>query len=147
CVPTPLGHHHEPDLKFVLDSTRLVAKSLRKGQLIVLESTTYPGTTRDEMGPILEATGLRSGTDFFLAYSPEREDPGREGFTTSTIPKLVGGCDEISGDLAMELYTRIIKKIHRVRSAEIAEAAKLLENIYRAVNIAMVNELKTVLTP
>lgn len=147
CVPTPLGHHHEPDLAFVLDSTRLVAKSLRKGQLIVLESTTYPGTTRDEMGPILEATGLKSGVDFFLAYSPEREDPGRAGFTTSTIPKLVGGCDDISGDLAMELYTRIIQKIHRVRSAEIAEAAKLLENIYRAVNIAMVNELKTVLTP
>lgn len=147
CIPTPLGPHQEPDLSYVLDSTRLVAGTLRKGQLIVLESTTYPGTTRDEMGPILEAAGLKSGVDFFLAYSPEREDPGRAGFTTSTIPKLVGGCDEISGDLAMELYTRIIQKVYRVRSVEIAEAAKLLENIYRAVNIAMVNELKTVLTP
>lgn len=142
CVPTPLGPHREPDLSFVLDSTRMVAKTLRKGQLIVLESTTYPGTTSQEMLPILEAGGLSNGTDFFLAYSPEREDPGRKGMTTQAIPKLVGGVGEISGDLAMILYENVIEKVHRVSSAEIAEAAKLLENIYRAVNIAMVNELK-----
>jgi UDP-N-acetyl-D-glucosamine dehydrogenase len=145
CVPTPLGPHNEPDLSFVLDSTRLIAGVLRKGQLVVLESTTYPGTTRGEMLPLLEAAGLKCGTDFFLAYSPEREDPGRKDTTTSTIPKLVGGVDAISGDLAMALYTRVIAQVHRVSSAEIAEAAKLLENIYRAVNIAMVNELKMVL--
>ncbi|MFK7958899.1 MAG: nucleotide sugar dehydrogenase [Phycisphaerales bacterium] len=146
CVPTPLGKHNEPDLSFVLDSTRMCAKVLRRGQLIVLESTTYPGTTRDEMGPILEAGGLRCGEDFFLAYSPEREDPGRQGTTTETIPKLVGGCDAISGELANQFYTSCIAQVHFVESAEIAEAAKLLENIYRAVNIAMVNELKMLLT-
>jgi len=145
CVPTPLGPHREPDLSFVLESTRMVAGVLRRGQLVVLESTTYPGTTRDEMLPILEETGLKCGADFFLAYSPEREDPGREGTTTATIPKLVGGVDEVSGDLAMDLYGRVVEQAHRVPTAEIAEAAKLLENIYRAVNIAMVNELKVVL--
>jgi len=146
CVPTPLGKHNEPDLTYVLDSTRLVAETLRPGQLVVLESTTYPGTTRQEMLPILEAGGLRCGEDFFVAYSPEREDPGREGMTTSTIPKLVGGIDEVSGDLAHALYAQVIGQMHRVPSAEVAEAAKLLENIYRAVNIALVNELKVVLT-
>jgi UDP-N-acetyl-D-glucosamine dehydrogenase len=146
CVPTPLGPHREPDLSYVLASTRMVAATLRRGQLIVLESTTYPGTTRQEMLPVLEETGLIGGRDFFLAYSPEREDPGRQGTTTSTIPKLVGGIDVLSGDLANELYSRVISKVHLVASAEIAEAAKLLENIYRAVNIAMVNELKIVLT-
>lgn len=145
CVPTPLGPHHEPDLSFVLDSTEMVAKRLRPGQLVILESTTYPNTTRGEMLPILEKTGLVFGEDFFLAYSPEREDPGRMGFSTGTIPKLVGGVDDASGELAMALYTRIINHAHRVSSAEVAEAAKLLENIYRAVNIAMVNELKIVL--
>jgi UDP-N-acetyl-D-glucosamine dehydrogenase len=145
CVPTPLGPHREPDLSFVLDSTRMITPWLRKGQLVVLESTTYPGTTRDEMLPILAETGLRCGTDFFLAYSPEREDPGRAGTTTSSIPKLVGGVDESSTDLAMALYTAVVNEVHRVSSAEVAEAAKLLENIYRAVNIAMVNEAKTIL--
>jgi len=145
CVPTPLGEHREPDLTFVLESTHMVAGVLRRGQLVVLESTTYPGTTRQEMMPILESAGLECGADFFLAYSPEREDPGRKDSTTASIPKLVGGVDEISGDLAMAFYTRIIRKAHRVSSAEVAEAAKLLENIYRAVNIAMVNELKVVL--
>ncbi|MCA9297141.1 MAG: nucleotide sugar dehydrogenase, partial [Phycisphaerales bacterium] len=135
CVPTPLGPHREPDLSYVLASTRMVAATLRRGQLIVLESTTYPGTTRQEMLPVLEETGLVGGRDFFLAYSPEREDPGRQGTTTSTIPKLVGGIDAISGELANELYTRVISQVHLVSSAEIAEAAKLLENIYRAVNI------------
>jgi UDP-N-acetyl-D-glucosamine dehydrogenase len=145
CVPTPLGPHREPDLSFVLDSTRMITPWLRKGQLVVLESTTYPGTTRDEMLPILAETGLRCGEDFFLAYSPEREDPGRVGTTTSSIPKLVGGVDGTSTDLAMALYTAVVDEVHRVSSAEVAEAAKLLENIYRAVNIALVNEAKTIL--
>jgi len=142
CVPTPLGRHREPDLSFVLSSTRMVAEVLREGQLIILESTTYPGTTRREMLPILERSGLQCGTDFFLAYSPEREDPGRKTASTRTIPKLVGGVDEASTALAMAFYTNVIDLAHRVSSAEVAEAAKLLENIYRAVNIALVNELK-----
>ncbi len=145
CVPTPLGPHREPDLSFVLDSTRMVASILRRGQLVILESTTYPGTTRDEMLPILEQGGLKCGKDFFLAYSPEREDPGRAGFTTSTIPKLVGGVDPTSTDLAVTMYRNFVSEIHPVSSCEIAEAAKLLENIYRAVNIALVNELKMLL--
>ncbi|MCP3902940.1 MAG: nucleotide sugar dehydrogenase [Planctomycetes bacterium] len=145
CVPTPLGAHRDPDLSYVVNSARMIAKVLRRGQLVVLESTTYPGTTRDVVLPILAESGLRCGTDFFLAYSPEREDPGREGVTTATIPKLVGGVDEISGDLAMALYESVVTEAHRVNTAEIAEAAKLLENIYRAVNIAMVNEMKTLL--
>ena len=146
CVPTPLGHHKEPDLTFVLESTKLVAKVLRKGQLVSLESTTYPGTTRDEMGPILDATGLKRNEDYFLAYSPEREDPGNPDFSASVIPKLVGGTDEASGKLAFALYSRVVSKAHFVSSAEVAETAKLLENIFRAVNIALVNEMKTVLT-
>jgi UDP-N-acetyl-D-glucosamine dehydrogenase len=146
CVPTPLGSHNEPDLSYVLDSTRMVAAILRKGQLVVLESTTYPGTTRQEMLPILTRGGLAAGRDFFLAYSPEREDPGRKNTTTASIPKLVGGIDDASTDLAMAFYTRVIQQVHRVSSAEVAETAKLLENIYRAVNIALVNELKVLLT-
>ncbi len=144
-VPTPPGAHREPDLSYLLDSTRQVARILRRGQLIVLESTTYPGTTREEMMPILQETGLRCGRDFFLAFSPEREDPGRKGETTSTITKLVGGVDAVSGDLAEALYSRVVSDVHRVSCAEVAEAAKLLENVYRAVNIALVNELKIVL--
>ncbi|MSQ90176.1 MAG: nucleotide sugar dehydrogenase [Phycisphaerales bacterium] len=146
CVPTPLGPHHEPDLTYVLESTKTSAKSLRKGQLVVLESTTYPGTTRDEMKPILDAVGLKCGEDYFLAYSPEREDPGSMGRSAQHIPKLVGGVDDVSTDLAMAFYTRVVKSAHRVSTAEIAESAKLLENIYRAVNIALVNEMKIVLT-
>ena len=145
CVPTPLGNHREPDLEFVIESTRIAAKVLRPGQLVVLESTTYPGTTRDEMQPILEETGLVCGRDFFLAYSPEREDPGRKGVTTKAIPKLIGGVDDVSTDLAMLLYGAAVEEAHRVSSAEIAESAKILENVYRAVNIAMVNELKIIL--
>jgi UDP-N-acetyl-D-glucosamine dehydrogenase len=145
CVPTPLGHHREPDLSYVLNSTRMVAGVLRPGQLVVLESTTYPGTTRDEMLPILEESGLTCGRDFFLAYSPEREDPGRKDTSTRTIPKLVGGVDDDSAELAMALYSRVVSNAHRVSSAEVAEAAKLLENIFRAVNIALVNEMKVLL--
>ncbi len=147
CVPTPLGEGRTPDLSFVLESTRLVARILRPGQLIILESTTYPGTTRDEMQPLLDESGLTCGTDYFLAYSPEREDPGRQNTSTKTIPKLVGGVDSLSGDLAQSFYEKVIDEVHRVESAEVAEAAKLLENIYRAVNIAMVNELKLVFEP
>jgi UDP-N-acetyl-D-glucosamine dehydrogenase len=145
CVPTPLGAHNEPDLTYVLESTKAVAHVLRKGQLVVLESTTYPGTTRDEMLPILEATGLTHGEDFFVAYSPEREDPGRKSESTQTIPKLVGGLDELSGEIAYSFYSRVIQCAHLVSSAEVAESAKLLENIYRAVNIALVNEMKLIL--
>lgn len=146
CVPTPLGQHHEPDLTYVLESTKTAAAALRKGQLVVLESTTYPGTTRDEMKPILDARGLKCGDEYFLAYSPEREDPGSMGRSAQHIPKLVGGVDSVSTDLAMAFYTRVVKEAHRVSTAEIAESAKLLENIYRAVNIALVNEMKVVLT-
>ncbi len=146
CVPTPLGAHHEPDLTYVFESTKTAAASLRKGQLVVLESTTYPGTTRDEMKPILDKSGLKCGEEYFLAYSPEREDPGSIGRSAQHIPKLVGGVDDVSTDLAMAFYTRVVKEAHRVSTAEIAESAKLLENIYRAVNIALVNEMKVVLT-
>jgi UDP-N-acetyl-D-glucosamine dehydrogenase len=145
CVPTPLGRHHEPDMRFVEKSTRMVARYLRLGQLVVLESTTYPGTTRGFCQPLLEAGGLRCGTDFFLAFSPEREDPGRKDYSTQTIPKLVGGVDETSAQLAVALYSAAVRQVVQVESAEIAETAKLLENIYRAVNIALVNELKPVL--
>ena len=145
CVPTPLGSHNEPDLTYVLDSTREVAKILHRGQLVVLESTTYPGTTRDEMLPILEESGLKHGEDFFLAYSPEREDPGRKSETTQSIPKLVGGIDKSSGSLAHAFYSAVVDNAHLVSSAEVAESAKLLENIYRAVNIALVNEMKLIL--
>jgi len=146
CVPTPLGHHLEPDLSFVEKSADDIAATLRKGQLIVLESSTYPRTTREIMLPRFEAKGLRCGVDFFLAYSPEREDPGRKDFNTQTIPKLVGGIDPISGEVAAALYRKAIKQVILVSTAEVAEAAKLLENIYRAVNIALVNEMKMVLT-
>ena len=145
CVPTPLGRHGEPDMSYIVKSTEMVAKVLRKGQLISLESTTYPGTTRGDCLPILAKTGLVAGQDYFMAFSPEREDPGRKDHSTQTIPKLVGGIDEVSGKLATMLYAAAIKQVISVESAEIAEAAKLLENIYRCVNIALVNELKPVL--
>jgi UDP-N-acetyl-D-glucosamine dehydrogenase len=145
CVPTPLGEHSEPDLSFIESSMTSIAESLRPGQLIVLESTTYPGTTRDLVRPLLERGGLRHGQDFLLAYSPEREDPGRKDFGTRTIPKLVGGTCERSGQVASALYAKAIESVHRVTSAEVAEAAKLLENIFRSVNIALVNEMKVIL--
>jgi UDP-N-acetyl-D-glucosamine dehydrogenase len=146
CVPTPLGKHLEPDLSYVEKTSDDIAKTLRPGQLVVLESTTYPRTTREVMLPRLEKGGLKCGTDFFLAFSPEREDPGRKDYHTQTIPKLVGGIDAESGRLAVELYSKAVAKVIPVSSAEVAEAAKLLENIYRAVNIALVNEMKVVLT-
>ncbi len=146
CVPTPLGKHLEPDMSYIEVTGDAIARTLRRGQLIALESTTYPRTTREILLPRFEAKGLRCGEDFFLAFSPEREDPGRKDHNTQTIPKLVGGIDEVSGDLAAALYAKAIQKVIRVSSAEVAEAAKLLENIYRAVNIALVNEMKVVLT-
>jgi UDP-N-acetyl-D-glucosamine dehydrogenase len=122
-----------------------IAKTLRRGQLVCLESTTYPRTTREIMLPRFEARGLKCGSDFYLAYSPEREDPGRRDFNTQSIPKLVGGIDPPSTDVATALYRKAIKQVIPVSSAEVAESAKLLENIYRAVNIALVNEMKMVL--
>ncbi len=146
CVPTPLGPHLEPDLGFVERTADDIGAILRRDQLVVLESTTYPGTTRDIMLPRLEQRGLKCGRDFYLAYSPEREDPGRRDFNTQTIPKLVGGIDPESGRLACALYATAVRQVVSVSSAEVAESAKLLENIYRAVNIALVNEMKVVLT-
>lgn len=146
CVPTPLGKHLEPDLSYVDGSAADIAATLREGQLIVLESSTYPRTTREVMLPKFEQKGFTSGENVFVAYSPEREDPGSRNFSTATIPKLVGGIDPVSGELAAMLYRKAIKaEIVLVQSAEVAEAAKLLENIYRAVNIALVNEMKVVL--
>jgi len=145
CVPTPLGPHLEPDLSYVERTADDIAATLREGQLVCLESTTYPRTTREVMLPRFEARGLRCGIDYYLAYSPEREDPGRKDLNTQTIPKLVGGIDPVSGELALLLYRKAIKQVILVSSAEVAEAAKLLENIYRAVNIALVNEMKVVL--
>ncbi|MFT3785061.1 MAG: nucleotide sugar dehydrogenase [Tepidisphaeraceae bacterium] len=145
CVPTPLGTHLEPDLSYIEITADAIAKTLRPGQLVVLESTTYPRTTREVMLPRFEKTGLKLGTDFFLAFSPEREDPGRKDHNTVTIPKLVGGIDAASGKAAVALYSKAIAKVVPVSTAEVAEAAKLLENIYRAVNIALVNEMKVVL--
>ncbi len=142
CVPTPLSKMRDPDMTFVENTCRTVAKILRKGQLVTLESTTYPGTTRELMKPILESSGLKAGKDFFLAFSPEREDPGRKDYTTETTPKLVGGYDAASLKVAVALYSQAINPIIPVASCEVAEAAKILENVYRCVNIAMVNELK-----
>ena len=144
CVPTPLGKHHEPDLSAVIATGKAIGQYLRPGQLIVLESTTYPGTTRDALRPELEAAGLRAGADFFLAYSPEREDPGNPNFSAANIPKVVGGWDETSGALARALYGAVVPQVIPVSSCEVAEACKILENTYRAVNIALVNELKIV---
>ncbi|MCF8053881.1 MAG: nucleotide sugar dehydrogenase [Deltaproteobacteria bacterium] len=142
CVPTPLGTHREPDMRFVFDTTKTIEQYLRRGQLISLESTTYPGTTSEDMRAILEKKGLKAGEDFYLAYSPEREDPNNADFSTAIIPKLVGGHTPACLELALALYGSVIEKMVAVSSPSVAEAAKLLENIYRAVNIALVNELK-----
>jgi UDP-N-acetyl-D-glucosamine dehydrogenase len=143
CVPTPLNPHREPDLSAVLGTTRTIAEHLRPGHLVVLESTTYPGTTDEECRPLLEETGLRCGTDFYLAFSPEREDPGNPKYSAGTIPKVVGGCDPESTRLACALYDQVMVEVVPVSSSQAAEACKILENIYRSVNIALVNELKT----
>lgn len=142
CVPTPLTKNREPDLRYVESTARTIAKHLRKGQLVVLESTTYPGTTREVMLPILEQSGLKVEKDFFLAFSPEREDPGNRQFRTATIPKVVGGCGKQSLNRALEVYGLAIETLVPVESCEVAEAAKILENTYRCINIALVNELK-----
>ena len=151
CVPTPLGKHCEPDISYILQTAESIGRTLRAGQLVILESTTYPRTTRDDMMPaILAAAGdraksLQLGRDVFCAFSPEREDPGRKSHTTSSIPKLVGGLDAPSTELAAAVYRKGVATVVPVSSAEVAESAKLLENIFRAVNIALVNEMKVVL--
>jgi UDP-N-acetyl-D-glucosamine dehydrogenase len=144
CVPTPLGPHHEPDLGFVRKTAEMIAARLRVGQLVVLESTTYPGTTSGVVAPILSAGGLRLGQEFFLAYSPEREDPGNRNFSTRQVPKVVGGIDSSSRDLACRFYGKFVERIVPVSSTEVAEATKLTENVFRAVNIALANELKVI---
>jgi UDP-N-acetyl-D-glucosamine dehydrogenase len=144
CVPTPLTEAREPDLSYIVRTGEMIAKQLRAGQLVVLESTTYPGTTEDVLRPILERTGLRAGTDFFLAFSPEREDPGNPNFSTRTIPKVVGGVNAVSRELAVALYEPVVEGVVPVSDTRVAEACKILENTYRAVNIALVNELKVV---
>ena len=143
CVPTPLSRHYEPDLSYIVSTTEAVTPFLRQGQLVCLESTTYPGTTREVMRPILERSGLVAGKDFYIAFSPEREDPGNPQFNTSTIPKIVGADDPVSRELALAVYEKITRVIS-VSSADTAEAVKLTENIFRSVNIALVNELKLI---
>ena len=144
CVPTPLDQHHQPDMSYVETAADAIAATLRKGQLVALESTTWPGTTRELLLPRLEASGLRAGEDFFLVYSPEREDPGNENYGMGDIPKVVGGHTDTCRDLAIALYESVVPRTIPVSSPETAEATKLMENIFRAVNIAMVNELKLV---
>jgi len=145
CVPTPLGRHREPDNSYIHATAREIAPRLRRGQLVVLESTTYPGTTDEEVRPLLEASGLSCPDDFLLAFSPEREDPGRRDYSTRTIPKVVGGVDEPSTRAAAALYAAALARVVPVSSARVAESTKLLENIFRSVNIALVNELKVIL--
>lgn len=142
CVPTPLTEHHEPDMSYITSTCEVIQKHLREGQLIVLESTTYPGTTRTVVQPLLEKSGLSAETDFFMAYSPEREDPGNPTHSAAFIPKVVGGLNKESHELACALYSAVVPEVVPVSSPEIAEACKILENTYRAVNIALVNELK-----
>jgi UDP-N-acetyl-D-glucosamine dehydrogenase len=142
CVPTPLNESRDPDLTYIVETSKQIAAALRPGQLIVLESTTYPGTTRDVVLPILAPRGLEVGKDYFLAFSPEREDPGNAKFSAESIPKVVGGIDPESGRLAALLYSQAIVQVIPVPNCEVAEAAKIIENTYRSVNIAMVNELK-----
>ena len=142
CVPTPLGSGREPDLAFVIDTAEAIADRLHPGQLVILESTTYPGTTDEIVLPVLQRKGFEVGKDFFLAFSPEREDPANRDYSTKTIPKIVGGVTPKCGAVALSAYGQIVDQTVSVSHARVAEAAKLLENIYRCVNIAMVNELK-----
>jgi UDP-N-acetyl-D-glucosamine dehydrogenase len=142
CVPTPLGHHREPDLSFVLNTINSLLPYLRQGQLISLESTTYPGTTEEELRPLIEQKGFKIGKDIFLVYSPEREDPGNRQFSTNNIPKIVGGSTPACLERGLEFYSSIVETVIPVTSTQVAEMTKILENIYRAVNIGLVNELK-----
>jgi UDP-N-acetyl-D-glucosamine dehydrogenase len=142
CVPTPLNKNREPDMSYVLNTARTIAKHLERGQLVVLESTTYPGTTDGEMREALEQTGLAAGKDFHLAFSPEREDPNNKDFSLATVPKVVGGYTAGCLRVAKALYDTIVERTVPVSSTRVAESSKLLENIYRSVNIALVNELK-----
>lgn len=142
CVPTPLTPQREPDLSYIENTARMIARHGRKGQLVVLESTTYPGTTREIVLPILTAGGRKHGRDFLLAFSPEREDPGRRDHTTATIPKVVGGLTPTATKVAAAVYALAVKQVVPVKNCEIAEASKILENTFRSVNIALVNELK-----
>lgn len=145
CVPTPIDRHRNPDLSYVVATAEMIATVLRAGQIVVLESTTWPGTTDEVVKPILErATGLTAGVEFLLAYSPEREDPGNPNFETSTIPRVVGADDDLSRQAAELIYSAVVDRIVPVSSTRTAEAVKLTENIYRAVNIALVNELKLI---
>ena len=144
CVPTPLTENREPDMQFIIKSSETISRYLQPGQLIVFESTTYPGTTRELVSPILERSGLKAGKDFHLAYSPEREDPGNKNFSTKTIPKVVGGLTARCKEMACNLYNAVIVETVPVSSLEAAEATKIVENVYRCINIAMVNELKMV---
>jgi UDP-N-acetyl-D-glucosamine dehydrogenase len=144
CVPTPLTRHREPDLSFIRSTAQAVARYLRSGQLVVLESTTYPGTTTEVLKPILEGTGLRSGADFFIGFSPEREDPGNASFETVTIPKVVAGDGPVAKTLMEGFYGAVVRRIVPVSSTDVAEAVKITENVFRAVNIALVNELKVI---
>lgn len=142
CVPTPLDSYKQPDLSYVVSSTKSVAKYLHKGMLVVLESTTYPGTTEEVIKPILEESGLRCGIDFFLAFSPERVDPGNKQYNTKNTPKVVGGCTKDCTEVAVELYKRVLDgNVFTVSSPSVAEMEKILENTYRNINIALVNEM------
>ncbi|HEX5378280.1 MAG TPA: nucleotide sugar dehydrogenase [Phenylobacterium sp.] len=144
CVPTPVTKHRDPDLSYVVATAQSISEHLRPGQLVVLESTTWPGTTREVVQPLMEKGGLKVGKDVFLAFSPEREDPGNPNFSTKSIPKVVGADDPQSRALAVKLYEQVVSKVVAVSTAGAAEAAKLTENIFRSVNIALVNELKLV---
>ncbi len=142
CVPTPLNQYREPDLSFIRKTMETILPYLRKGQILSLESTTYPGTTDEELKPLIESAGFKIGDNFFLVYSPEREDPGNKEFNTATIPKVLGGATRECKELGIALYETVIRKVVAVSSTRAAEMTKLLENIHRAVNIGLVNELK-----
>lgn len=144
CVPTPLSRHREPDLQFVVMTAETISKHLRRGQLVVLESTTYPGTTEEVIKPILQRGGFRSGREFFLGFSPEREDPGNKAFGTMTIPKVVAGDDRVSSTVIEAFYRCVVETVIVVSSPKVAEAVKITENVFRSVNIALVNELKVI---
>lgn len=145
CVPTPLNKYREPDMSYIVNTSKVLSKNIRKDQFIVLESSTYPGTTEEVLKPILEESGLKGDVDFWVAFSPEREDPNNPNFNTRTIPKVIGANTDYARKLASAVYEKVIVKTVPVSSSQAAEATKLLENIFRSVNIALVNEMKTIL--